>query len=150
MNKLFKLILIGFIAGFLATVIFHQGLLELFFRLGIISFNKAYSIKPTYPFGIPAFISSSFWGGIWGIIGLFVFRNYITKKRFFLLFSIFDGIFPPLIYCVVVVPVKHIDPSTIFYPKRLLLMFIINFIFGFGTALIIKILYKISNLFKQS
>jgi hypothetical protein len=142
--KLLKLAFIGFIAGFLATVIFHQGFIEILFKTGLIPF-KAYSMTPIHPLGVPSFISLSFWGGAWGILGLLTFKKYINQERFWLLLAIFGGIFPPLIYCIIVIPVKHIDPSLILSPTGLLLMFIINFIWGFGTALISKILLKISS-----
>jgi hypothetical protein len=140
--KLPKLIFIGFVAGFLATVIFHQGFLEILAQLNMIPF-KPYNITPTHPFGVPSFISLSFWGGIWGILGILIFKKYLNKKRFWIFFAIFGGIFPPLIYCLIVMPAKDIDPTTILQPARLTLMFVVNFIWGFGTALFSRVLLKI-------
>ena len=60
-------LLFGFIAGFVATLIFHQiGLLLLHF-VGMTP-NMPYNMNSVPPFGVPQFISLSFWGGVWGII----------------------------------------------------------------------------------
>jgi hypothetical protein len=60
-------LLFGFIAGFVATLIFHQiGLLLLRF-VGMTP-NMPYNMNSVPPFAVPQFISLSFWGGVWGII----------------------------------------------------------------------------------
>jgi len=54
-------LLFGFIAGFVATLIFHQiGLLLLHF-VGMTP-NMPYNMNSVPPFGVPQFISLSFWG----------------------------------------------------------------------------------------
>ena len=56
----------GFIAGSVATLVFHQiGLLLLHF-IGMIP-GMPYNINSVPPFSVPQFISLSFWGGVWGI-----------------------------------------------------------------------------------
>jgi hypothetical protein len=59
--------LFSFIAGFLATVIFHQLTLAFLWWAGIAPFAP-FSMAATLPFGVPAVISLAFWGGVWGII----------------------------------------------------------------------------------
>lgn len=63
-----KLLLLGFVAGFLATLIFHQGLWYLFNQAGIIPLDRpAWATDPIPPFGVPAVLSKAFWGGLWGL-----------------------------------------------------------------------------------
>lgn len=71
-----KIIILGFIAGFLSVLVFHQGtafllnihgngvpgLVEWIGRTG-----PAFNMNPVPPFGVPQVLSLAFWGGIWGI-----------------------------------------------------------------------------------
>src|SRR5688572_23051576 len=57
---------LAFMAGALAVLIFHQGMLALLYALGVTP-AKAFDFQPTAPFGIPAVLSSAFWGGLWAI-----------------------------------------------------------------------------------
>ena len=71
-----KIITLGFIAGFLSVLVFHQGtvfllnvqgnnvpgIVEWFGRTG-----PAFNMMPVPPFGVPTVISQAFWGGLWGI-----------------------------------------------------------------------------------
>ena len=137
--SLLKLSLIGFIAGFFATILFHQEFLEFLFQLHIIP-KKPFSMTPTAPFGVPSFISLSFFGGIWGIVGVLIFRKYIEQKKFWLFLTVFGGIFPPLVAILVVFPAKHMDVNSMLSLKFILMMLLVNAIWGFGTACITKIL----------
>src|SRR5258706_1347594 len=57
----------AFVAGFVATLVFHQGLLALLHAAGA-SPMKAFSMAPTGPLHVPQVISLAFWGGVWGIL----------------------------------------------------------------------------------
>src|SRR5258707_12056509 len=58
---------LGFVAGFLATLTFHQIGIWVLHAVGYIPF-AAWNTAPKPPFGVPSVISLSFWGGVWGII----------------------------------------------------------------------------------
>jgi hypothetical protein len=61
-----KSLVLGFIAGFLATLIFHQGLWYLLYGIHFIPADlPAWPLDPIPPFA-PSVISKSFWGGVWG------------------------------------------------------------------------------------
>jgi hypothetical protein len=71
-------LLFGFIAGLVATLIFHQiGLLLLHF-VGMTP-NMPYNMNSVPPFGVPQFISLSFWGGVWGLIFVLV-EPYLVRS----------------------------------------------------------------------
>ena len=58
---------IGFVAGFLAVLFFHQPVLYVLTALGLAK-ATTYAMQATAPFGVPQVLSYSFWGGIWGIL----------------------------------------------------------------------------------
>ena len=60
-------LVLGFIAGALATLVFHQGMVLILNTAGIIPVQP-YSMRPIPPFGVPALLNSMFWGGLWGIV----------------------------------------------------------------------------------
>src|SRR5262249_51643823 len=57
----------GFIAGFLSTVVFRQGVLTLFWSSGILP-RVPYDMTRVPPLGVPAVVCLAFWGGIWGVV----------------------------------------------------------------------------------
>ena len=57
---------IGFSAGAIAVLVFHQGLAGVFDLTGLGSM-RAFRLLPTWPFGVPALVSLSFWGAMYGI-----------------------------------------------------------------------------------
>lgn len=136
-----NLIFIGFIAGFISTIVFHQGILEILFQFGIIP-KAPYSMTPTKPFAIPAFISLAFWGGIWGIIPAVIFKHNSVKFAYWLKLFIFGGVFPPLYAALIVFPLKGIAMN--YTPPTIFLMFMINAIWGVGTGVVIQICRKFS------
>src|SRR4051812_11306107 len=67
----------GFIAGFVAVLVFHQGTAFLLYHLGndipaVVSIfgrtSPPFNLAPTQPLGVPVVLSQAFWGGIWGIV----------------------------------------------------------------------------------
>jgi hypothetical protein len=72
-----RTILLGFIAGAVAVLVFHQGTAFLLYQVGngipasVNMFGRVgppFSMTPVPPFGVPTVLSQSFWGGIWGIV----------------------------------------------------------------------------------
>ncbi len=62
-----KLLALGFIAGFAATLIFHQSVWYLLMQADIIPAGRsAWPMDPIAPLGVPNIISKAFWGGLWG------------------------------------------------------------------------------------
>ena len=66
---------VGFVAGFIAVLLFHQPALALLTQLGVAE-ASTYSFKATAPFGVPQLISLAFWGGVWGVVFALVDRVF--------------------------------------------------------------------------
>lgn len=65
MNATATRVCLGFSAGAIGALVFHQGLAEIFDVLGI-GRNVAFRLTPTWPFGVPALVSLTFWGAMFG------------------------------------------------------------------------------------
>jgi hypothetical protein len=141
---MFKTIILGFAAGFLATLIFHQGTAFLLYHYGnevpaVVSFlgrtNPAYNFTTLVPpFGVPLVLSQAFWGGVWGIVLAAILRGTGVPD---ILFSVIFGAFVLTGVAITLVPYLKGLPvwngSTI--PWRGL---IYNGAWGFGTAFILR------------
>ncbi|MCB0421905.1 MAG: hypothetical protein KDD61_12975, partial [Bdellovibrionales bacterium] len=62
-----KILVLSFLSGFLATLIFHQGFVGLLYVLDILP-SPPFNMSATQPFGVPSVISLSFFGGLWGVL----------------------------------------------------------------------------------
>ena len=127
-------ILLGFVAGFIATLVFHQIALWILHYFHFID-RAPWSMKPVPPWGVPAVISLAFWGGVWGAIMIAI----LAKMRQFLLAStLFGAILPTLAAAFIVAPLKH---QPIPHSGKLLMVgLIVNGAWGLGTALIYRLL----------
>ncbi len=61
----------GFIAGFASVLVFHQGMLALLHAAGVTP-SMPFMMQPTQPFGMPQVWSLAFWGGVWGVLFVWV------------------------------------------------------------------------------
>jgi hypothetical protein len=133
-----KRALFGFVAGFLATLVFHQVAIELLY-LAHIAPNPAWPMRPVPPFGVPSVISLAFWGGVWGAIMIPI----IDRKRggaYYALAIVFGAIAPTLVAWFLVAPLKHQPVASGWNPRRMMIGPIVNGAWGFGTALLYRVL----------
>ena len=73
---LLKTLILGFIAGFLAVLIFHQSLWYVLNLVGLIPPDRpAWPLDPIPPYRVPSVISKAFWGGVWGAVLAPVLQN---------------------------------------------------------------------------
>ncbi|MFZ3238259.1 MAG: hypothetical protein WA184_23165 [Stellaceae bacterium] len=125
----------GFVAGFAATLVFHQlGVLGLHVA-GLIP-NLPYNMHPVPPFGVPQFLSLAFWGGVWGIV--FVLAERVIARSPGGCWAgavIFGAVFPTGFSWLVVAPLKHLPLGYGFRFPGLLVGPIVNGLWGLGTAL---------------
>ena len=119
----------AFIAGVLATLIFHQGLLGLLHIAGatpVVPYNMA----ATAPLGVPQVLSLAFWGGIWGLPLWWLIR-FKPKHLFWLISLLFGALAPTVVAMLLVFPVKGLPVSSVTWAGGLIL----NAAWGLGVAI---------------
>jgi hypothetical protein len=133
-----KLLLLGFAAGFVATLIFHQGLWWIFNQVGIIPLSRgAWPVDAIPPFGVPSVLSKAFWGGIWGM-ALTPVLAHLSGANYWIAWVAVGAVALTAV-AFFVVPVLKGDPMQAMGP-RFLIGLAVNGAWGFGTALILQIL----------
>ncbi|SFR53445.1 hypothetical protein SAMN05216203_1213 [Marinobacter daqiaonensis] len=118
----------AFISGFLATLIFHQGLLAVFYFAGIAP-AAPFSLAPVPPLGVPSVLSLAFFGGLWGIV-LWALVGRLGTAAFWSLMVILGALGPTAVAMLVVFPMKGLTVSAQIVVGGLIL----NGFWGLGVA----------------
>lgn len=118
----------AFISGFLATLVFHQGLYALFWLAGMVS-AAPFNLSPVPPLGVPAVISLAFFGGLWGLV-LWAIVGRLATGAFWALMVLLGAVGPTAVAMLVVFPLKGIDVTAQTWVGGLVL----NGFWGLGVA----------------
>ncbi len=132
-TELPRWLVIGFVSGAVAVLVFHQGALALLHALGL-SHSAPYSFAQTQPLGIPVVWSLAFWGGVWGIV-LALALQRLHDAGLVVAATVFGAIFPTLVAWFVVAPLKGQPVAAGFAPMAMMIGPIVNAAWGFGTGL---------------
>ncbi len=132
-------VVFGFVAGFLATLIFHQLVLALLHAVGLASYEP-FSMAATRPFGVPAVISLSFWGGVWGILFALVDRWFPRGFGYWVTAFLFGAVLASLVALLMVLPMKGQPMGGGWKLPLLVTAFIANGSWGVGTGVFLKVL----------
>src|SRR5215510_4219648 len=95
---------IGFLAGALSVLIFHQGAIALMHSLELTQ-RVPYQMQPTQPFGVPQLLSIVFWGGAWGIVFAAILRR-LDGPWLVAVSLVLGALLPTLVAWFVVAPLK--------------------------------------------
>ena len=128
---------IGFVAGALGVLLFHQIAVLIFYGLGIVPVAP-YSLAPTPPLGVPEFLSAAFWGGIWGIALVLLMHFARTADRLWVA-VLLGAVLPPLVHVLVVVPLKGPGAQLPITPAIVVFALIVNGAWGLGTFLFYRL-----------
>ena len=62
-----RLFILGAVSGVIGLLLGHQSLIELFYRLELVSF-RGYRMDPVGPLNVPFVINAAFWCALWGML----------------------------------------------------------------------------------
>lgn len=132
-----RLLLAGFAAGFLATLIFHQGLWYVFNNVGLIPLTRpAWPTDAVPPLRVPSLLSKAFWGGLWGLV-LAPILARLSGTGYWFSWILAGAIALPLVAFFVVPPLKGLETPSL-WPRYLVSM-LLNATWGLGTALLLRL-----------
>jgi hypothetical protein len=132
-TPLSRWILVGFVAGALAVLIFHQGAAALLHSLGFTP-RAPYNMQATQPLGVPQLWSITFWGALWGVLLAASFAR-LEGGRLLAASLVFGAVLPTLVAWFVVAPLKGQPMAGGFAPMTMAIGPIVNGAWGLGTGI---------------
>lgn len=131
----------AFVAGFLSTLVFHQGVIGMFYLMGV--FPRApWNLAAVPPLGVPSVLSLAFWGGVWGIPIWYLMRH-ATGTAYWVRAIVFGAIGPTAVALFVVFPMKGMAFAGGWDPKLIVGGLIVNGVWGLGLALLMRGLKRV-------
>ena len=95
----------AFAAGFISVLVFHQGVWALYGAAGKAP-SPAWNMAPVPPLGVPTVLSSSFWGGLWGIVLAWLLPLAAPSMGYWPAAIILGALLTSLVALMVVAPLK--------------------------------------------
>ena len=130
-----RALMLGFAAGVLSVLVFHQGTVWLLNQMGVIP-TGPYSLRPIPPFGVPQIVNQCFWGGLWGVL---IAALLPRARGLELLFgAVFGAVALSFVNWVVLPAIKGLPYFAGGVPARLAAGLLIGGAFGWGVALILR------------
>ena len=127
----------AFVAGFLATLTFHQGMLAILHLLG--PAPAPYNLTPVGPLGVPAVISLAFFGGLWAIPLRWLVRGR-QGASYWATAVVFGALAPSAVALLVVMPLKGLGVAGGYDPRIVVGALLVNAAWGLGTAVLLRVL----------
>ena len=124
---------VGFLAGALSVLIFHQGAVALMHALHMTE-RTPYAMQATQPFGVPQVWSLAFWGGVWGLLFAALLRH-LDDEPLVLISLLLGAALPTLVAWFVVAPLKGQPIAAGFEPTAMAFGIIVNAAWGLGTGI---------------
>ncbi|HYG88017.1 MAG TPA: hypothetical protein VD978_17315 [Azospirillum sp.] len=136
----------GFMAGFVAVLIFHQAMLGILHLIGVTP-GIPWAFRPVPPFGVPQVLSLAFWGGVWGIVFVSVEKAFPRDGAgYWIAAGLFGAIALTLVAWFVVAPLKGAPVAGGWQPASMATALLVNGAWGLGTALLLRLLERRSSL----
>lgn len=126
---------LGFIAGAISLLTFHQGMVELFHLAG--AGAAAWSVRPVPPLGIPRVVDLSFWAGVWGL-GFGLLMPRFTWPLW--LCGALMGCLAALVGWFVVAPLKGQPLAAGWVPAAIARSLLMKAFYGLGVGIILPML----------
>lgn len=132
-----KRALIGFLAGVISTLTFHEIGLFLVNTLGIANI-PLFNMRPTGLIGAPAVLNLSFWGGVWGIVYVFLVDRFPRAVPVLVAGYLFAILLPSLFGWTVLAASRGQPLFAGFDIWRMMIVFIANGLWGIGLPILCK------------
>jgi len=133
----------AFVAGFLAVLVFHQGLVWAFDFYGIIDASP-WNMAPVPPFGIPKVVSAALFGGLWGIVLWLLIRRALAAG-YYVGAIILGAIFPSLVALTLVTWLKNGQDTAAMIDAwsmhRVGVALAVNGAWGLGLAVFMRVMH---------
>jgi hypothetical protein len=127
-----------FIAGFVSTLVFHQGLLTLFYLAAVVP-RAPYDLRAVPPLAIPAVISLAFWGGAWGMAIWPLLKN-VDGAAYWMRALVISAIASGSVTLFIVSPLKGMPMAGGWNPKVIVSTLILNGTWGLGMAILMRLM----------
>ncbi len=124
---------LGFVAGSLAVVVFHQGMVWVLYSNGLAPF-RPYDLSPYGPLHIPRLADLCFWGGLYGV-GFGVVLPLLRRVPKWLV-GLGFGLLAAAVGWFVVAPLKGLPIAGGWAPDAMLRSVVINGFWGIGLGII--------------
>ena len=129
-------------AGFVATLVFHQGALAVLHAAGLTA-RTAYLMTPIWPLHLPAVVSLAFWGGVWALALHAMIGRGRTPTAYWLRWLALGAILPSLVAWFVVFPLKGAPIGAGWSPAAVAGPLLLNGSWGIGVALLLRAIERL-------
>lgn len=126
----------AFAAGFVSTLVFHQGVLAVLHATGRTP-RRPWDLTPTGPFAVPQVVSLAFWGGLWGIA---LWALLERSPRYWTTALVFGALAPSAVALLIVFPMKGQPIAGGGDPAILIGALLLNGAWGLGVAWLMRLL----------
>ncbi len=128
----------AFVAGFVSTLVFHQGLLQALHLGGVVPL-AAWNMTAAPPLGVPSVLSLAFFGGLWGcVLWRLIARSQGARR--WLLALLWGAVLPSAVALFIVFPLKGLGIAGGWDPKFIVGALLLNGVWGLGVALLMKLM----------
>jgi len=128
-----------FIAGFISTLVFHQGVLALLYLGGAVP-RAPYDLRTVPPLSLPAVISLAFWGGVWGA-AIWSLLKHVGGAAYWAWAVVIGAIGPSAVALLIVYPLKGMPVAGGWDSKLLGAALLLNGAWGLGLALLMRLVH---------
>lgn len=129
--------LLGFVAGALSVLIFHQGSWALLHVAGLLP--PPYPVDPVPPWGVPLIVDFCFWAGLYGAVLGLLWPRLATPPW---LSGMVLGLVATLVFWFVVAPIKGQQVADGWVPRSMLLVLAILLPWGIGVGIILQVMMQ--------
>lgn len=130
--------ILAFVSGFLAVLIFHQGMLAILHQAHH-AYPAPWSMRSVPPFSVPAVVSAAFWGGIWAMVLGHLLRGLRPGPAYWSTWIVVGALALSVVAWVVVMPLKGMRPGNGWQPAAVGLALAVNGAWGLGTAIFLRL-----------